>query len=237
MYFGKMKSNRILSVSILLIIILVISVYFRYRPYSWPTGSEALGCLISIILMAAGLFILWIFRDKIISDLQRRNVAAGLWFGLLWTIEISINNLIRPNLPLRDNIDNIFWAIIALLILLAAILNAYQTNRFLNGVKAGFWSGVSSGAVACLSALIFVVFGMKYILMDQLNIKEWTDIKATENSPGMDVYFAYQSLAGAVMHLFILGAIMGLFLGVIGGLAGRVLHSFKNRPAHSQSIY
>jgi len=218
-----MKSNRILSLSLLLSIILVISVYFLYRPNSWPAGPEALGCLSSVILMTAGLMILWIFRDKIINDLQKRNVALGLAFGLLWTIEISINNLIRPGLPLRDNIDNIFWATIAILILIAAIRDAYQTNKFLNGMKSGFWTGVASGAIACLSTLIIIVFGMKYILMDPLNIKEWNDIKATENSPGMNVYFAYQSFAGAIMHLFILGALMGLFLGIIGGFIGLTL--------------
>src|SRR5450631_3256080 len=85
-----LKSNKILSMSIVLSIILVIAIYFRYRPYSWPTGLEALGCLVSIILMATVLLILWILRDKIINDLQKRNVALGLGFGLLWTFEISI---------------------------------------------------------------------------------------------------------------------------------------------------
>jgi hypothetical protein len=198
--------------------------YFRYRPYSWPTGLEASGCLISILLIATTLLLLWQLRDKIINDLQKRNVALGLGFGLFWTVEISINNIIRPGLPLRDYIDNIFWAMIALLILITAIRDAYQTNKFLNGVKSGFWSGISSGAIACLTALIFIVFGMKYILLDPLNIKEWTDIKAGENSPGMDVYFAYQSFAGAIGHLFILGVIMGLLLGTFGGFIGKILH-------------
>jgi hypothetical protein len=222
-----MKSNNILRISMVLCIILIIAIYFSYRPYSWPTGLEALGCLVSIILMTTALLVFWLLGVKIINDIQKRNVALGLGFGLLWTIEISINNLIRPGLPLRDNIDNIFWAIIALLILIAAIRDAYQTNKFLYGVKSGFWSGIASGAVACLTALIFIVFGMKYLLMDPVNIKEWTDIKATQNSPGMDVYFAYQTFSGAIMHLFVLGAIMGLLLGSIGGLIGKALNISK----------
>ena len=99
------------------------------------------------------------------------------------------------------------------------------------GIKSGFWSGVASGSIACFTALIFVVFGMKYLLMDPVNIKEWNDIKATENSPGMDVYFAYQTFAGAIMHLTILGAIMGLLLGIVGGFLGKTLHFLKNKPA------
>ena len=46
---------------------------------------------------------------------------------------------------------------------------------------------------------------------------------------GMNVYFAYQTFAGGIMHLVILGAIMGLLLGIIGGFTGRTLHYFKKQ--------
>jgi hypothetical protein len=168
-------------------------------------------------------------RYKINTGLQQRNVALGLYFGLLWTIEISINNLIRPDLPFRDLLDNIIWAIIALLILTTATRFAIRTKSILEGVRSGFWSGLSCGAVACLTALLYIVFGMKYILLDPPNIKEWDVFKATSNSPGMDVYFAYQTFAGAIMHLFILGAIMGLLLGLIGGVLGKTLRIKRNQ--------
>lgn len=118
---------------------------------------------------------------------------------------------------------------IALLILISATRDAFQTNKYLAAVKSGFWTGTASGAVACLTALMIIVFGMKYLLTDPLNLKEWADIKAKVNSPGMDVYFAYQTLAGGIMHLFILGAIMGLLLGSIGGLIGKTLNLTKKR--------
>jgi len=54
-----------------------------------------------------------------------------------------------------------------------------------------------------------------------LNIKEWSDMKAALHSPGMDVYFAYQTFAGAVGHLFILGLILGMIIGSLGGLLGK----------------
>lgn len=44
---------------------------------------------------------------------------------------------------------------------------------------------------------------MPLILSDPLNIKEWSDVKATTHFPSMSVYFAYQSFAGAIMHLVI----------------------------------
>ena len=222
-----MKSNNILGLAVILSIILSISVYFIYRTESWPIGFESLGCLGSIILMIISLLIHWQLRDKIIDELQEKNVARGLGIGLLWTIEICINNLIRPGLPLRDNIDNIFWAIIAILILIIAIREAYLTNKLHFGLISGFWSGIASGAIACLTALIFIVFGMRYLLIDPINVNEWSSISINEKTSGPDVYFAYQTFTGAIMHLFILGAIMGLILGTIGGIIGKILHILK----------
>jgi hypothetical protein len=223
----KSGSNTILRNIIILSVVLVILIYFTYRPNSWPTGSESLGCLVSVILLSTTFLLLWMLKERIIDDSQKRNVASGLCFGLLWTIEIGINNLVHPRLPLRDNIDNTFWVIIALLILITATIDAYKSDQFLSGLKSGFWSGLASGAVACLTALILIVFGMKSILLDPLNIKEWSDAKATADSTSMDVYFAYQTFAGAIMHLFILGVIMGLFLGSVGGVVGKALRIIK----------
>lgn len=100
-------------------------------------------------------------------------------------------------------------------------------KKILFGVKAGFLSGFSSGAVACLTALLLISFGMSLILKDPLNIREWTDMKNTRQYPSIAVYFAYQTLAGAMLHLIILGAVMGLLLGIIGGLAGKLFLSIK----------
>ena len=177
--------------------------------------------------MITAILIHWLLKDKIINVSQERNVALGIGIGFLWTIEICINNLIQPGLPLRDNIDDIFWVIIALLILIIAIRETYLTNRLQSGLKSGFWNGISSGAIACLTALIFIVFGMKYLLIDPINLKEWSGLNINEKSAGPDVYFAYQTFAGAIMHLVILGVIMGLFLGTIGGLIGKTLQILK----------
>jgi hypothetical protein len=227
MNFLELKSNGILRISFILSIALVILIYFIYRPILWPFGTEAAGCLISVLMLTATLVLLWKFKERFITSLQKRNVAIGLCVGLLWTIEISINNFIRPDVPLRDNIDNIFWTVIAILIYVNAVREAFHTNSFSDGLKSGFWSGISSGAVACLTALALIVFGMKYILLDPLNLREWADVKDTATSKEMSVYFAYQSFTGAIMHLFILGAFMGLILGTIAGLSGKILIIIK----------
>lgn len=227
MNFLELKSNGILRISVILSIVLVISIYFLYRPVLWPLGTEAAGCLISVVMLTATLILLWKLKEKFINGLQKRNVAIGLCFGLLWTIEISINNFIRPELPLRDNIDNIFFTVIAILIYVNAVREAFRTNSFSDGLKSGFWSGISSGSVACLTGLALFVFGMKYILLDPLNLTEWAHVKDAATPKEMSVYFAYQTFAGAIMHLFILGAFMGLILGVIAGLTGNILIIIK----------
>jgi hypothetical protein len=223
----NIKSNLILRTVIILSIILIILMFFLYRPYAWPLGYEAEGSLLSIIMLSGIVYLLWNQKGKFMDELQKKNVSIGLFFGLLWIIEISINNFIRPGLPLRDNIDNILFSIIAVLIFINAVRDAYHTDTFSDGMKAGFWSGISSGAIACIGALALVVFGMKYILLDPLNQKEWASVKETSGYPGMDVYFAYQTFTGAIMHLFILGVLMGVILGVLGGLAGKILFIIK----------
>jgi hypothetical protein len=221
------KSNTILRIVIFLNIILVLSVYFLYRTNSWPVGIEASGCLVSFILLAILSILHWTTRNRLIDPDQKRYVALGLCIGLLWTIEISINNFIRPGLPLRDIIDDIFWAIVALLILITSIRETYRVKKFSIGLKSGFWTGFASGAIACFTALLFVVFGMKYLLLDSLNVKEWTDLKATADTSDIAVYFAYETFTGAIMHLVVLGVFMGLILGSLGGVIGWTLKALR----------
>lgn len=222
-----MNSNALLRLCMFMSAILVIAIYFNYRPFSWPVGLEALGCLISsIILIFAGL-LLWFFRRKSIIIKEQKNLSFGLVIGLLWTIEIGINNIIHPDLPFRDIVDDIFWAAIAILILVYATIEAFKRKRILAGIILGFWSGTGSGAIASLTALILIVFGMHFILKDPLNVKEWSDINNTVHYPNMKVYFAYQTFAGTLMHLIILGTIMGLILGLLGGIIGKSMSYLK----------
>ena len=212
-----MKSTFILKAIIVASILLVVFIYLNYRGPAFPLGLEAIECLVSVVVLAATLLFLWRIKLKWLTTIRNSNVGLGLCFGLLWSIEIGINNIVRPGLPLRDIIDNVFWASIALMILITAIYYAMKKRKFTQGISSGFWTGLSSGAVACITALILIVFGMNLILLDPLNIKEWSDVKSTIAVRDMSVYFAFQTLAGAIMHLVVLGAIMGLILGSIGG--------------------
>jgi len=218
-----MTSNKIIRILLVINSVFVIFIFFRYRTNTWPAGVETTGCLVSFILLTALFAALWIGKGKISNDMQKRNVAMGLCIGLLWTIEIGINNFVHPGLPYRDYIDNTFWGIIELLILAAAARDSFQSGEVMSGIKSGLWTGLASGTVACTSALLLIVFGIKYILSDPLNCKEWIDSKATANTSSMAVYFAYQTFTGAIMHLFLLGIVFSSFPGLLGGVLGRVL--------------
>jgi hypothetical protein len=227
MYPPQIKANTFLRIILILSAILVLLIFFVYRTNHWPAGIEAAGCLISFILLSATTTLLWVMRNNFIDRLQERSVSFGLYLGLLWVIEISINTFVQPGLPYRDRLDDAFFFIIALLTLSIIIRDAYQSNKFLSGLKSGLWIGFASGAIACLAALLLIVFGMKYLLSDPLNIKEWSDSKMTADTPNMAVYFAYQTLAGAIMHIYILGVISGLVLGSLGGLTGLIIKRSK----------
>ena len=217
-----MKSVRASQYLLIISAVLVLIIYLRYPALQWSLKIEAGGCLISLVILIVLILLIKKFKNEL-SDKSKKNLNAGLYFGLLWTIEISINNIIQPRLPLRDYLDNIFWGIIALLILYVSYKDAFDTRKIITGIKAGFFSGFSSGIVACLTALILICFGMKLLLKDPINIAEWSDMKGKTNYPDMASYFAYQTFAGAIMHLIILGVIMGVLLGIIGGVVGKLL--------------
>jgi len=116
----------------------------------------------------------------------------------------------------------VFW--IAAVVLAAVVGLHYRYDRdrrFATGVTAGLWTGTASGLVACCTALALVVAGMTLITHDALNVAEWVASGPTSGAPDMASYFAFETMAGALGHLFALGTLMGGLLGLAGGEAGR----------------
>jgi hypothetical protein len=184
--------------------------------------------MLTLAACGAGFFILltcsvftWFYRHRT-SQLTNQAIRLGMALGLAWMAEISINNFIAPALPGRDVIDNIFWAVIALAIFTHACVCAYHARRLLAGIQAGFWSGLVSGIGACGMALSMIVFGMRFITHDPLNLAEWAARGPQTGAPSMAAYFAFETLAGGLMHLVILGLIMGILLGFLGGMLGKI---------------
>lgn len=151
----------------------------------------------------------------------------GIILGLLWTLEISVNNFFHPPLPGRDIFDDIIWAVIGIVILIVSTITSINAKKMVTGIKTGFWLGLGSGFAASVTALLFATVGIKFILSDPLVIEEWAGQAATQTM-GMQTYFVYQTLAGAFLHLVVLGIGMGAVLGLLGGLIGKILKICKS---------
>jgi hypothetical protein len=227
--------NLLLGI-LLLSAILVLVIAFRY---AYDTSSRMAGGGGFILLLAALGVTWWVSRtarrDNAPAALDRITLL-GLALGLLWTIEIGINNITAPPLPGRDTIDNSFWALIALGILIASVVAAYSSGRLKAGLAVGTCSGFARGAVACVTALALIVFGMPLLLSDPVNLAEWANRAKGSTAPTMASYFAFETLAGALLHLVALGVGMGFVLGGVGGALGKLakLGSLRLQSAASQ---
>jgi len=165
---------------------------------------------------------------------HRRGVAAGLLGGLLWVLEIGFNNVPPPTVSTgraRFVVDNGAWAAIALIIAGAAATSAFRARRVGAGVRAGWWAGLVSGLLACLTGLLLVAAGMRLLLRDPLLIAEYAARGPASGAPDLATYVAYETLAGALGHLLVLGLALGALLGALGGLLGCGLAAARSAAA------
>ena len=73
---------------------------------------------------------------------------------------------------------------------------------------------------------------MTLITHDPLNVAEWAASGPASGAPDMASYFAFETMAGALGHLFVLGTLMGGVLGLAGGAVGRLAARRRTkRPA------
>jgi len=199
-------------------------------------GATYLGSAAGIVVLLALCVALWLYRRRILhraDELPAANQAlairVGLGLGLLWAVEIGINNILAPLLPVRDLVDDLVWGAVALAILGLAIYQGIRYHNFRRAIEAGAWSGLTSGLVACLAGMGMIVFGMGYMTRDPVNLYEWAYQLKTITAPTMADYFAYQAFAGAFLHLLVLGIAMGGLLGFIGGIPQRIIQ-WRTRP-------
>src|ERR1700756_2408376 len=115
-----MKPYRLLFAIVAASFFLVLLIYFIYRSNSWPMGQQALECLVAAIVLLAVAGFLLMLKNYRTTEFAAGSIGPGLWFGLLWAAEISMNNIIHPPVALRDPLDDVFWGIVALLILILA---------------------------------------------------------------------------------------------------------------------
>jgi hypothetical protein len=216
-------------VALVISVVLVVATYLLYRAPNWPLGTQGVEGLAAILVITVTLgFGLWFGRrSRYRAD---RSLLVGLGIGLLWAIEVSVNNFLTPPLPWRDIIDNVFWAAVGALIFAYSVSRAYRTGRLSDGVEAGLWAGFASGVVACVAGLLITVFGIELVVNDPLTAAEWQSQGAGLTDPA--VFSAYETLFGALAHLHLLGTVMGVLIGLIAGLVGRAAwagHVARNR--------
>jgi cytochrome bd-type quinol oxidase subunit 2 len=214
-------------VSILLCILLLSEllvpwIAFHYAYDAFSRLAAGLGCAVLLAAFGATWLITRTTRQGEARTPLDKTTLFGLFLGLVWMIEIAFNNAVAPPLPARDIIDNVFWALIAIAIAVASAAAAYRSGRLSQGIRVGTWSGFVSGVVACGTGLALVVFGMPLLLSDPLNLAEWSNRAKDSTAPTMASYLAYETLAGAFLHLVVSGIGMGFVLGWIGGTLGKV---------------
>jgi hypothetical protein len=236
-----MNLPRNLLISILLVIsagsmALVAMIALLYSYSMWSVVESCVGLALLLIISVS----LQYYRRR---SSQRANMPAidrailvGIALGFLWTIEIGINNLVAPPLPTRDIIDDMFWAAIALSMLILAVVYAHRSGSIVRAVQAGLWSGLASGLVACTAALSVIVFGMRFVMQDPLNVAEWAERGISSGAPTMAAYFAFETFAGAFGHLLVLGIGMGGVLGVVGGTVGKGIQAAARWARRSRAV-
>jgi hypothetical protein len=215
-------SVYILLCILLLSALLVPWIGFNYAYDAFSRIATGLGFAVLLAAFGATGLITRTTRQGEARTPLDKVTLLGLFLGLVWVIEITFNNAVAPPLPARDIIDNIFWALIALGITVASVAAAYRSGRLSRGIVVGTWSGFVSGVVACGAGLALVVFGMSLLLSDPLNLAEWSNRAKDSTAPTMASYLAYETLAGAFLHLVVSGIGMGFVLGLIGGTLGKV---------------
>jgi hypothetical protein len=208
-------STRILRWLIYLSIVLTGTVWLVDRGRGWPFNGHLPEALAAFaLLVAAAAAVRGFERGEQVDD---RMVGFGLAIGVLWVAEILFNNLLHPSLPGRDRIDDGLWALVALLIFLAV----YHADARDQPAATGLWLGAASGAVACATGLLFATVGIHAITTDPLSRREWNSVG--HGGSTIRSYWAYQTLAGSLLHLVVLGAVMGVGLGVAGGALRRAV--------------
>jgi hypothetical protein len=212
---------------------LVLAIVFRYPGNAYSRGSHLwFLCFASIALLIAAAAVVSIeyWRD-VPEDPNDASlgIQAGLICGGIWIIEIGFNNFADPNISTdsaRRFVDNGAWGLIALFIFVVSAARTWKTKEFSSAIRVGLYSGIISGSLACLMGLLLVALWMPFLLRDPMNIQEYAARNTTEHADSISTYLAYETMSGALLHLIVLGLIMGLFLGAVGGMLGLAMHWF-----------
>lgn len=152
-------------------------------------------------------------------------IGAGLFFGMLWVLEIGWNHL-PPNVATPTTlllVDNGVWGLVAVGMFLLGAMSVRRSGQLTTGLQTGYWSGIVSGLMACITGLLLVLFLMNLVVGDPHTNQEYALRGPSSGVSDIGTYFAYELLTGSVLHVLVLGIGMGTVMGALGGLLGKGL--------------
>lgn len=153
----------------------------------------------------------------------------GLLIGAMWVGEIIVGNLggtaILGNI--RDSHPAIYamaprFALAAVIITgVAGLVAAYRTGSIQVALRVGVWSGLISGAIACVVVILVTILFHKAMMSDASNIHEFSLTAHRAPSQAELSSFLYRdALGGGLNHLWI-GPLLGVIVGGFGAILGR----------------
>lgn len=190
------------------------------------TGLWALAAITagSSIVLAACVW--WLLSRRALRDgrlVLEWGLGSGLVLGALWMAEIAFNNLAPPSVATAGNrgvVDNATWAVVAVATFAVVASVAVRTRRWRSALRAALWSGIGSGLGAALGGAILLAFFRGSVERDPLMQGEHT-LRAP--SMAMSTYVTRETMAGVFGHLWVLGVVQALLLGLLAATIVRVL--------------
>jgi hypothetical protein len=211
------RTGKSLIAIVILDLIMVAFTLFRFPSSGLIHASPV---IISLILF--GIIIIWSWH-RLSPEARFWGVRLGGVASLILCGEVLLEYIILP-------IDNSKYGLIEyglfLLILIISGALAYRENRsLLHSTQAGLLTGL-------ISSLIW--FGVLLLVMNwfwgssrqaQVFMSEGEGYDFIQSGMASFTTFVVQDYFGAGFFHIILGAILGVFLGFIGGLFGRITQS------------
>jgi hypothetical protein len=154
---------------------------------------------------------------------RRLGIGLGAGLGLLWTVEITVNNVFpadRVPVGTRDIVDDVIWVGICLLTLVAAGVAARRAGRMAVGAGVGLWSGIVSGLFAYLAALLVAALFLSGPQHDPELIAGFAASGYPDLATDATFSLIGSPVGGAGGHLWLLGIAAGTLLGALGGFVG-----------------
>ena len=220
-------------ISALLLLLLLVT----REVISTPTVVTTAGvqALVYLMLFALALLIYgWfaLFRTRAATLAEQVALRTGTVWGLLcatsWVIELLV-----------ANVGSLGWGWLHLVLYfgsavtgyvlpgLAGGLSAWRSGRTASGIEAGLLCGMIGAVAIFLASLFLSALLFQAGQHDQGTLREF----AHSGLPDLKTYLVGDYLAAMIAHLWI-GLITGFFLGLCGGVVGKVFA----HPPHAGSV-